>query len=70
MGFALETSQAIRVECERLGQHLDRDLASERRVAGPIHLTHAARPEKAGDLEGPDARPEFSAMSRAGRVRL
>ena len=55
--LALETRQAIRVERERLGQHLDRDLASERRVAGAIHLTHAARPEKAGDLECPDARP-------------
>ena len=57
MGFTFEACQAIGVAREGLGQDLDRDVAAERGVAGAIHLAHAPRPETAGDLECPDARP-------------
>ena len=36
-------------------QHLDRDLASEPRVAGAIHLAHAAGAERGDDLVGAEA---------------
>ena len=35
-----------------LGQHLDRHLAAEPRVAGPVDLAHAARAERPDDLVG------------------
>ena len=40
--FALEARQALGVVRERVGQDLDRDVASELRVAGAIHLAHPA----------------------------
>ena len=36
-------------------QHLDRDVAIEPRVAGAIHLAHAAGAEQRDDLVGPEA---------------
>ena len=38
-----------------LGQYLDRDVATEPRVAGTIHLAHAARAERRDDLVGAEA---------------
>ena len=42
LGFPLEAGQLIRVGRERLGQHLERHVPVELRVAGLIHLAHAA----------------------------
>ena len=52
--LALEAHQAIRIAGERRRQHLDGDVAIELRVAGAIHLAHAARAERAGHLERAD----------------
>ena len=48
--LALEPSQPLLVFGERFRQHLDRHLTLELRVARPIHLSHAARTERAKDL--------------------
>ena len=43
---------------ERRGrQDLERDVAVEPRVTGPVHLAHATRTDKAYDLERTDAGP-------------
>ena len=39
-----------RVLGEALGQHLDRDLAMQARVAGAIDLAHPARAQRSDDL--------------------
>ncbi len=51
VGFALESGEALRVLGKRLGQHLDRHLAPELGVLGPVDHTHAALTELGGDLE-------------------
>ena len=51
-GFLLEPAQPLRIGRHRLGQHLDRHLASEPRVLRPIHLPHPARAERREDLVG------------------
>ena len=48
--FALEPRQALGIVRERVGQDLDRDVAIELRVAGPIDLAHAAGAEGGEDL--------------------
>ena len=40
--FALESRQALEVGSERLGQDLDRDLATPRGVSRSLHLSHPA----------------------------
>ena len=42
LGLALEACLVFRIACERLWKNLDRDLAPESRIAGTIHLSHAA----------------------------
>ena len=49
-GFLLEAVEAIDVGRERRGQHLDRDVASEPRIARAIDLAHAARAEGGHDF--------------------
>ncbi len=44
--FLFETAQPVCVPRQRLGQHLDRDLASEASITGAIHLSHAARAQR------------------------
>ena len=56
-GLPFEAGQPIRVGGERRGQHLQCDVAVEPRVAGPVHLAHAAGPERAGDVVGADPCP-------------
>ena len=56
--FALETRQAIGIVGERVRQNLDRDLASQLRVARAIHLAHAAGTEYRDDLIRAEARAE------------
>ena len=48
----LEAPQPVRVLGEGCGQHLDRHLAAEARVASTIDLAHAPRPQRSDDLVG------------------
>ena len=48
--FPLESCEAIGIVGERLRQDLDRDVASQLRIAGPIHFAHAARAEGRDDF--------------------
>ena len=61
--LAFEAREAIGIGREELGQHLDRDVASEPRIARAIDLAHPACAERAGDLvrAEPGARPEWHA---------
>jgi hypothetical protein len=49
-GFLLESVQSIGVGRERRRQHLDRDVASETRIARAIHLAHSTRAERGQDF--------------------
>jgi hypothetical protein len=55
LGLPLEPRERGRVSSECLGQDLDRDVAIQLRVAGPIHLAHAACPERREDFVGAQA---------------
>ncbi len=55
--FVLEPAQAIRVGGERLGQHLDRDIAAQARVMGTIHFPHAPGTEERHDAVAGEDRP-------------
>ena len=48
--FALEPREAIGIVREGLGQHLDRDVAIQPRIARAIDLAHAARAEQRQDF--------------------
>ena len=50
--FALEPRQAVRIECEQLGQDLQGDFAIQLRVAGAVHLAHGARTKWGDDFVG------------------
>jgi hypothetical protein len=54
--LAHETAPPIAVQCELGDKNLQRDLAVEPGVGGEEHLTHAARPDVAGDLILTEAR--------------
>ena len=56
--FALEPRQAVRIEREQLGQHLERDFAIELRVASAVHLAHGARTKRRDDFVGTYRKPE------------
>ena len=47
--------EPVGVGGERRGQHLDRDLAAEPRVARAVDLAHPAGAERRDDLVGPQA---------------
>ena len=51
LGFALEAREALGIGGDGLGQHLDRHLAAELRVLGPIDLPHTAFAQLGGDPE-------------------
>ena len=48
--LAVESSEAIGIRREELGQHLDRHITMELGIARAVYLTHAARPERGGDF--------------------
>lgn len=48
--LAFEAFEAVGIFSERLGKQLDRDIATESRVGGPIDLAHAAFAQLGGDL--------------------
>src|SRR5438067_1108364 len=50
LGFPLEACQAVGVVRERFGEHLDRDVAIQLRVAGTIDLSHAAFTDRRGHV--------------------
>ena len=50
--FAREPRQAVRIEREPLGQHLQGDVAIQLRVARAIHLAHGARTKRGDDFVG------------------
>ena len=52
MRFAPEPRQAVRIECEPPGQHLQGDFAIQLRVARAEHLTHGARTKRCDDFVG------------------
>ena len=56
--FLLEARDAHRVVRERRGQHLDRDVATELRIARAIDLAHAARADRLDDFIRPEPRAE------------
>ena len=51
-GLPLEAGQRIGVICQAFRQHLDRHVAIEARVAGAVHLSHAARAEGSENFIG------------------
>ena len=48
--FALEARAHVRIRAQVLGQHLDRHLAAESRVARAVDLTHSSRAQRGEDL--------------------
>src|ERR1051326_1119646 len=54
LGLPLESSQAARVMREALWKYLQRHVALQLGVAGPIHFTHPALTEGAENLVGPE----------------
>ncbi len=62
--LALEARASVGIGQPEIGQDLERDLAAERRVAGPIDQAHAARAEQSGDL----VRSEALARRERGRL--
>ena len=54
--FLLEAAKPVRVSRDSLREDLERDVAAEARVVGPVHLAHAARAEQSEHLIGADAR--------------
>jgi hypothetical protein len=53
--FACEPCEAIGILRKGVGQDLQRHVAIELRVAGPIHLPHAAFADLRGDFVDADA---------------
>src|SRR3712207_4319141 len=74
-GFAFESlaTSWCRVALGR--EHLDCDETIEPGVAGPVHLTHASRPDRLEDAEGAEQRPwsetrlKLTGPDRAGGCR-
>jgi hypothetical protein len=54
-GFTLESSDAVRILCERIGQHLDGHRARQVAIGRFIHLAHAAFANLGGDFVRADA---------------
>ena len=54
--LTLETGEAVSVRGEEVGQYLERDVASELRIARPIHFPHAAGAQQRQHLVGTHAR--------------
>ena len=54
-GLALEAGQELAVLGDGRGKDLDRDVALELRVPGPVDLAHAAHADPVEDPVGPEA---------------
>ena len=64
----LEAAQALGIGREDGGQHLDRDVAPEPRVARAVDLAHPARAERDEDLVGAEARCRRASVITSGSV--
>jgi hypothetical protein len=53
--LAFEPGEPIGVTRHRRQQHLDGDVSLQSRIVGPVHLSHAARPQPGDDFVGADA---------------
>ena len=58
MGLALEARQPIGIRREPFWQDLDRHVAAPLRIASPIHVAHAARPERSQNLVWSETSPD------------
>ena len=65
----MESRHAIGIGGVRLGQDLDRHLAIELGIAGPIHFTHAAGAEKADYFMTAENRSGGQAQNQLNRMR-
>ena len=67
LGFALEAGERRGVGGEVVGQHLDRHVPTQARVAGAVDLAHSTCPEQGEDLVGaePAAGPQRHGCSQA-----
>lgn len=63
-GLVLEAQHARAVLPNLLGQYLDRDLAAEAVIVGPVDLPHSAGPEQAGQLLTAETRTGRSCIER------
>jgi len=54
--LALEACDAVGIGGEGFRQDLDRDLAAQVRIVGPIHFAHPAGANRADDFVGAEAR--------------
>jgi hypothetical protein len=52
----LEAVQPLGIRGVESGKDLDRDLALQPRVPGPVDLSHPPRAQRCQDLVGPEAR--------------
>ena len=54
LGLPLETRETARVVCEEVGEHFDRDITIQLRVARPIDLAHSTFADLGDDGIRPD----------------
>ena len=54
--FALETCQAVRVTCKRIGQHFDSDITPELGIPRAVDFTHPTRTDRSLYFVGADPR--------------
>ena len=54
--FLRKSALSIRIECRVVVKNLDRDETLEARVAGAIHLSHAAGAKRTDNLIRPELR--------------
>ena len=68
--FLLEPAAIRRVLGELRRQDLDRDVALQLGIAGPVHLAHPARAQRADDLEPADTMSDGKGHSSEAAARL
>jgi hypothetical protein len=57
--LALEPRAPLPIAAELLGEYLDRDVAFQPGVMGPVHLTHTPCPNARNDLAASEPGPRF-----------
>src|SRR5436190_10426860 len=55
LGFTSESSETIRIGSEQRGQDLQRNVATELRIAGAVDLSHSTGAEERDDFVGAEA---------------
>ena len=69
-GFALEARTSRRIRSQRIGQNLDRDVATKPGIVSAIHLTHPARAERADDFVRTETVSDPEAHGTCGEFEL